>query len=239
VVIIRIKNFLLDLFSPKFCLGCGLYGVYICDNCANKISFLEVQKCPTCRRDFVSGKFCRPACAKTFYFDQLLVCLEYKRGSLFQKLMVRFKYKFSEDLCDFLGNILVIRFRVFESLTPYSREICVVPVPIHKQKLKKRGFNQTKLLADFFCKSFPKMIPCDCLRRTICHIEQAKLGRKERLTNLKGAIDLKEGFKDKIKGKFVLLIDDVSTTGSTLDECSKVLKENGAKYVCGLVLARG
>ncbi len=77
------------------------------------------------------------------------------------------------------------------------------------------------------------------MSREIYSEAQAKLNRQKRLKNLKNSIGFKEEFADKIKDKFVILIDDVATTGSTLNECSKVLKQFGAKYVCGLVLARG
>lgn len=230
----NIFKFILDLFFPRKCLECGEGTGYVCDRCKRHIFPLTVQKCPTCKRPNIFGKFCSSWCNKGFYFDQLLVCSTYEKEGLFQKLMVRFKYKFSEELADFFGNILIERFEDFKKLL-HCCDMIIVPVPVHKKKLKIRGFNQAKLLAE----KLSKFEVWDCLYRKKFRPDQAKLNRKERLVNLIDSIDLKEEFRDKLKEKIVLLIDDVVTTGSTLNECSKVLKRNGAKYICGLVLARG
>lgn len=230
----NIFQFILDLFFPRNCLECGEGTGYVCDRCKRHIIPLSVQKCPTCKRPNIFGKFCSPWCNKGFYFDQLLVCATYEKEGLFQKLMVRFKYKFSEELAEFFGNILVERFESFKKLLKFQ-DIILVPVPVHKKKLKTRGFNQAKLLANHI--SGHEV--WDCLYRKKFRPDQAKLNRKERLTNLIDSIDLKEEFTGKLEGKFILLIDDVVTTGSTLNECSKVLKRNGVQYICGLVLARG
>jgi predicted amidophosphoribosyltransferase len=79
----------------------------------------------------------------------------------------------------------------------------------------------------------------DCLIREEYSIGQAKLHRQERLKNLKGSIKFDQEFSNKIKNKFLILIDDVATTCTTINECSKVLKQFGARHICGLVLARG
>ncbi|MFH1284006.1 MAG: double zinc ribbon domain-containing protein [Candidatus Peregrinibacteria bacterium] len=237
---IGIKKFLLDLVFPKFCAGCGAEGDHICEKCLKKIRILKYQVCPSCRKINLNGRFCSGMCAEEFCFDQLLVCLEYRRGGLFQKLMVRFKYKFSRELKDFLGKIMADRFSEFQSLLPpLSGKIFVVPVPIHKKKLKIRGFNQTKLLAEILVRGAEKLRLCDCLKRHEYHADQAKLHKTERMKNLCGAVGICEGFGEILKSGVVLLIDDVATTGSTMNECGKVLKEAGAGYVCGLVLARG
>lgn len=242
----KIKNFVLDFFFPKFCLGCGCQGIYVCENCIKEIDYLKIQKCPACKRQNGVGTFCNERCAKCFYFDQMIVCVNYERDSLFQKLLIRYKYKFSGELNVVFGNILKVCFKNFCRFS-YGRaapaaaggQALVVPVPIHKRKFKKRGFNQAKLLAGFLVNNFPKLELYNCLHQKDYRPEQAKLKRKDRLVNLLGSIDLKDEFKEEIKGKFIFLIDDVATTGSTLNECSKVLKKAGARYVCGIVLARG
>ncbi|MBD3299842.1 MAG: hypothetical protein GF347_00640 [Candidatus Moranbacteria bacterium] len=149
--------------------------------------------------------------------------------------MIRFKYKFSKDLNEFLGKILVNCFREFKKKLPFGATL-VVPVPIHKKKLKKRGFNQSRLLAEILIKNFGELNLCDCLNRKEYHADQAKLDKNRRIRNLAGAMDIKNN-RD-LNGEVIILIDDVATTGSTLNECSKVLKKMGAKYICGIVLAR-
>ena len=152
----------------------------------------------------------------------MLVALRYEKNGLLKKLLVLFKYKYAEDLApvlaQFLKNLL-------------DEDFLLVPVPLDKRKLKQRGFNQSKLLAQ-------ELGPVtDCLKRKVHLKRQAGLTRKDRLNNLDGIFSLKAGFD--LKGKKLILIDDVATTGTTLNECSKVLKEAGVEFICALVLARG
>lgn len=237
----------LNLLFPKLCVGCKTPGDYLCGNCLKELSILKIQSCPNCRRKNFEGEFCSEKCAKGFYFDQLLVCMNYGNDSLLKKLIVQFKYKFSEELIEVLGKIIKHQFVYFSH--KFREGTLAVPVPLHKKRMNYRGFNQAGLLAQYLSRCFGGLEFCDCLWRENFYKPQAKLGKSLRLQNVKGTIllkeefckdDSKDGFRnDFIKGKTVILVDDVATTGSTLNECSRILKNAGAKYVCGLVLARG
>ncbi len=116
----------------------------------------------------------------------------------------------------------------------------VTCVPLHKSRLKKRGFNQSSLIAERVAEYLRIPFDENVLKRIRNTKIQSGLVRKERVKNTKGAFEvriLESEVKSQMKGKKVLLIDDVWTTGSTMRECIKVMKRNGAKKVWGLVLA--
>jgi len=113
----------------------------------------------------------------------------------------------------------------------------VVPVPLHPVKLRERQFNQSEVLAAYLAKKLNKKIVKDRLKRIKYTMPQTELKREQRLKNVNGAFRAKRdsNFEDKT----ILLVDDVLTTGATLNECAKALKDAGAKRVIAFALARG
>ena len=145
-----------------------------------------------------------------------------------QKLIRQFKYKYSRELCELFGEILrerIVRWGLTADV--------VVPVPTSRSRLRDRGFNQAELLSIKICSK--KVL--DCLVRLDSHSAQAKLSRAGRVKNLRGMVEIRDGFN--VVGKRALLVDDVATTLSTMKECARVLKSAGASSVCGVVIARG
>lgn len=112
----------------------------------------------------------------------------------------------------------------------------VVPVPLHPKKKRKRGFNQAEIIARELAKIKGVALVKDALAKVRVTPAQTSLLAEERRQNVKGAFGLKR--REKIEGKSVLLVDDVYTTGSTIRECSTVLKAGGAKEVRALTLAQ-
>lgn len=116
-----------------------------------------------------------------------------------------------------------------------SKDIVFIPVPLHRRRRKERGFNQAELIALAIAKQVEHTLDSEVIIRIRYTIPQATLGREGRLSNLHGAFQLK---KKPIPGTCYLLIDDVSSTRATLEECAKVLREGGATMVGAYVLAR-
>jgi competence protein ComFC len=231
----NIINGIFELLFPKRCLGCNEVGSFLCGECLKEVRFLEKQLCPNCKKESFAGMFCRKECGNEFFFDQLIVCSEYEKTSVLRKLITTFKYKFVEELCTLLGEMLRTQMTYFSQFQDFSGFL-IVPVPLHKKRLKFRGFNQAKVLGEYLGKIMG--IPLfDCLKRVKFEKTQAKLKRKERLSNLKNAFEMKA--EENVMGKSILLLDDVATTGTTLNECSRILKDFGAKYICCLTIARG
>lgn len=198
-------------------------------------------ECIGCKRNTPFGQTCF-LCAKTNPVDQLLIVADYK-NSLVEKSLKFLKYRFISDLEQPLSVLmkkylkwltLDKKFNVFET-SPL-----LVPVPLHPRRLNWRGFNQSELLAKDIADTFQMEMAGDVIERTVNAIPQAGIKEKEeRLKNLNGIFKIRKNHSCDLLGREVLLIDDVCTTGATLNECAKVLKANGTSKVIGLVVARG
>ncbi|MDP3731107.1 MAG: ComF family protein [bacterium] len=158
-----------------------------------------------------------------------------------KKILWAFKYQFIKDLAKPLVRLLSVYLRhkkMDKFMETYRREILVIPVPLHFRRLNWRSYNQSELLARELCSEFGLNMQSDTLLRLKHHKPQAELGDKqERIKNAKNIFYCRQ--PDKIKNKTIILVDDISTTGSTLDECAKILKQSGAEKVIGLVVAKG
>ncbi|KKR02634.1 MAG: Phosphoribosyltransferase [Candidatus Yanofskybacteria bacterium GW2011_GWA1_39_13] len=230
---------LLDTIFPIRCIDCGDFGDYVCRGCLGAIPTKKSFECIGCKRNTPFGQTCF-LCTKTNPADQLLIVADYK-NHLVEKTLKFFKYKFISDLEQPLSVLikkylkwltLDKKFNVFES------NPLLIPVPLHLRRLNWRGFNQSELLAKNISDTFQMEMAVDVVERTINATPQADIKeREERLKNLNGIFRIKN--KEKIIGREVLLVDDVCTTGATLNECAKILKAGGASRVVALVVARG
>ena len=124
----------------------------------------------------------------------------------------------------------------FTSAGRCPKILVIVPVPLHRNRLRNRGFNQAQILAEVVSKKFGIPV-ASVLTRTKDTVPQFNLGRELRQDNVKDSFAVRSDL-DTIKNKTIVLIDDVTTTGSTIGECAKVLKNNGAKEIWALVLAK-
>lgn len=235
----RVCNWLSDLIFPIQCIGCGKFGDYVCRGCLGAISIKKPFECIGCKRNTPFGQTCF-LCAKTNSIDQLLIVADYK-NSLVEKSLKFLKYRFISDLERPL-SVLMKKYLKWMTLDKkfnvFQANPLLIPVPLHPRRLNWRGFNQSELLAKDIADTFQMEMADDVIERTVNTIPQADVKeREERLKNLNGIFRVKNG--TSIAGREILLIDDVCTTGTTLNECAKVLKANGASRVVGLVVARG
>jgi competence protein ComFC len=235
----RISSWLSDLIFPIRCIGCRKFGDYICRGCLGAISIKKTFECIGCKRSTPLGQTCF-LCAKTNSVDQLLIIADYK-NPLVEKSLKFLKYRFISDL---ERPLLVLIKKYLKWLTldkkfnVFGVNPLLIPVPLHSRRLNWRGFNQSELLAKNLADTFQMEMAGDVIERTINATPQADIKeRDKRLKNLRGIFKVLN--KDKIVGREVLLVDDICTTGATLNECAKVLKENGTGRVIALVVARG
>jgi ComF family protein len=232
--------FTLDLLFPLRCLGCRRTGAWICTTCFDHIPRRLEQRCPTClRRITPAGQLCFQCRDTTSSALDGLFVASYYQNSLLPHAIHTFKYRFIPDLALPLGTLLAKTLEHSTVLLPDA----IIPVPLHRRRLRFRGFNQSELLARTLAQTltpeleYPVLI--DVLLRTRHTKPQMKTStRAERLTNLKDAFALGEDKQTTIAGKSLWLIDDVATTGTTLTECATILKRHGATSVFGIVLAR-
>lgn len=228
--------FLKDLLFPKFCLGCGFLGAYICPNCQNKLSYLEKDACLYCSRGSLYG-FTHPVCKRNLGVDACLSLFYY--NNFLKKIIKDIKYRLATDV--FRELCLVIKPENLEKIKIYKNlfpdRLLLQPIPLHPKKLRTRGFNQAKIIADFF-NQILKLPATNCLLRKKDTLSQAQLKKnQERYANMRGAFGVNT---EKLeKNKVFVLVDDVATTGSTLKEATRALKARGVEKVFAIVLAKG
>lgn len=239
----KITTFILDTLFPVACFFCQKKDFWLCDECLNKISLLPFQLCPYCEKEASSGGHICEKCKKRALekntplpLDALICAVKYSDISRFVHL---FKYNFISDLGAPLGKIIIKNFLKNNLPLPDL----IIPIPIHKRKLKWRGFNQAEILAQTVSQNLtPGFILPVCLNILIRQKNtraQIKIKNySERLANVRDIFAILPKKEDLLRDKKILLIDDIATTGATLFECAKNLKSAGAKKVYGAVIAR-
>lgn len=231
----RSKNFFLGLLFPNFCLGCREEGDYLCQDCQATLEILEYQYC-LCKSPLRLPKAGKCKSCRSKKLNGLYFALNY-RSPFAQKLIHQFKYEpLVKELTKPLASLIIAHFQLLANPPDFSNFI-IIPIPLEKKRLKWRGFNQAEELAKELSSSLKILLSSDCLIKIKETLPQVDLSAKEREENPKGAFLLKKG--DETKGRKVLLVDDVYTTGATMEEAARVLKEAGAKEVWGVVVARG
>lgn len=215
-------KYILDLLFPKNCVLCDTQGSLFCENCKNtKLRYYKKQFCHVCKKEVASG-FVHNDCKSKSNLDGVLIAVHYNNSA--KVIIEEIKYNLYFSIVSELGKLM-------RQVYINSGIDCkvIIPVPLHKFKENFRGFNQAELLAK------EMGIPIiNCLSRIKNTKTQVNLNRAQRIENLKDVFKLKE----KLEASDVLLVDDIMTTGTTLEECSKVLKKSGVKRVYGLVFAR-
>ena len=144
-------------------------------------------------------------------------------------------YKFNEKsyIYETFVNFVLKNKKIFEKLKTYDT---IIPVPISRKRMKERGYNQSLLIAKKISKELEITLHANCLFKTKNIIEQSKLNKEQRLQNIQNVYELKN--KQILKNKTILLVDDIYTTGSTVQECSKILRQAEPKKIDVLVLAK-
>ena len=157
---------------------------------------------------------------------------EYK--GIIPTAIYRFKYAGRKTLAPALSRLLEGAWNYFKELQTSD---LLIPVPLHQSNKHHRGFNQAELLAIHLSSTIGRPVLSNTLSRTRKTKPQYRLGKEERRKNIIDSFSFK-GSLDLVKGKRILLIDDICTTGSTFNECAKILRKVGAQNVCALALAR-
>jgi competence protein ComFC len=226
-----------NLCYPPFCISCrtSLEQGLLCQDCLDSAVRIEAPFCQICSRPY-TGVFGAPfACPDCEDHPPAFDCVatRYQATGIVRDLIHRFKYSGEFHLRNLLVNWLEEALndpRV--STEPFDS---LVPVPLHPTRIRERGYDQIAALVGLLAERSRRPV-CLCLRRSRYTESQTRFSRKERLQNLQNAFELRKG--TSVLGKRLLLVDDVLTTGSTLDECARVLKSHGAKSVCAVTVAR-
>lgn len=228
----KIWNVLLDLLFPKACFGCGIEGTICCDTCLRKIVREPYQRCPACHTKSENGRT-HSKCHEISYLDFLLISCYYSKNPVLKKLISLLKYR--GDLHDSPMILGLLMKTTLEDRMRYVRNFTIIPVPLHWRRRAFRGFNQSELLSRTVAKHIPSLIiDTEVLKRERYTTPQVAVkSREHRMKNLSGCFEVTKN----IAGKNFLLVDDVCTTGTTLEECAKALKSHGARNVGAIVVA--
>src|SRR5437764_15210078 len=227
-----------SLLYPPVCTICGANvraSEYLCDQCEAKTARVIAPFCQKCSEPFegaITGTFTCANCAhRTIYFDAAVAA--YRGRGIVRQIIHDFKYGRQIHLRHLVARWLCAAFDD-ERLRGRKFDM-IVPVPLHPARQRERGFNQASLLAELLTAQIS--IPCKpVLKRVRYTTTQTALDRAERMENLHNAFRLRRNAN--VRGLHVLLIDDVLTTGSTLNECAHVLKSAGAISVHAATAAR-
>jgi len=224
-----LKEAALDLILPKRCLGCDKEGAYICSSCARKLPKVLPPVCPLCGIPQINQSLC-PSCTKHHYqIDGIRSPFRFE--GMVRQAVYQFKYNNLRDIAQTLAELMA----EYIKDNPVPGEI-LVPVPLHSKRLKRRGYNQSQLLARELGKITGMQVATDYLQRTRPTPPQTDTaGLQQRLENVSGAFT---AGALRLKKQPVILIDDVATSGATLNACAMALKQAGAATVWGLTLAR-
>jgi len=222
----------LQLLFPDQCCVCGRGNRLLCMRCVEQVRVFDTQYCLHCFGVSEDGRSCtRCAVQASSPLDFLLVGTSYKHSPIVARIIKTLKYKALKRSSNSIPLSLFSALRSFVSRS--SKRVILVPVPLHKQRKKERGFNQAEILAQIAADFCGIEVVC-MLERTIHTRPQANLQRDERLTNVQGVFSLVGPLEDVL----YVIVDDVSTTRATLESCASVFREAGAKNIGGFVLAR-
>ena len=217
---------LLDIIFPRHCIVCGeiLSGEEkdICLNCLVRMPLIETRTLAEIEKIFWG----------IVPIERVASYIYYRKGSPYNRLLHHIKYKERPDVGVRLATNAATELKsrgFFEGVD------AIVPLPLSKKKLKKRGYNQCDYIAQGIAKVTGIEIIDDCVVRNKANETQTHKSRDERWKNVEGIFSIINN--EKIKNKHILLIDDVFTTGSTINACAKVLKKNGALAVYAATLS--
>lgn len=207
---------IMDIIYPKKCGFCNIINEeYTCKKCKKKLEYI-----------YTEDKVIK---VENKYFDYMISAYFYE--DIIRRKILEFKFLNKKYLYKSLSEKLVNDLRGYDKLFD-----CIVYVPVSLKRYLERGYNQAYLIAMYISKELNKTLVRFGIIKIKNNNKQSKLGMEQRITNVKDVYRVV--FKNKIKGKRILLIDDIYTTGATVNECSKVLKEAGAKEIFVATIAK-
>lgn len=228
---------LLDFALPPRCPGCGAITAEphrFCLDCWRSLSFLAEPCCACCGIPFAypaeAEALCGRCLAQPPAFDRLRAAVAY--GEVSRQVALRLKYSGRPGLAETLAHFML------RHLRPGDVEPLLVPVPLHRWRIWKRGYNQAALIASALSRRAGLPVGLDLLSRTRATPPLRGLGRRERALAVRGAFEVPPRARDRLAGRPVLLVDDVYTSGATAAACARALKRGGAASVDVLCWAR-
>lgn len=233
----RLKAALLDLLYPPRCAGCDRRGAWFCAACMAQLERIAPAHCALCGEPLAAtptppARALCPRCRTHPLTLDGLRFAAYFAGPL-RPAVHQLKYRHCRAVAPALGHLIADAFRA----APFPCEL-LIPVPLHAQRLRERGYNQAALLAQAVGAELAVPVQPTALVRCRATRSQVTLGAQERRDNVRGAFAVPPPAIASVQGRAVAVVDDVCTTGATLEACAAALRQAGATSVWGLTLGR-
>ncbi len=237
-----LKN-LIDIIYPPRCHICRDFlpgdlsenkSIFFCQACSADFTKITSPLCTVCSAPLDRSQedhLCEDCLRKRPYYEKIYACYLYD-GAIMDAIH-QFKYGSKSFLAESLGLLFA---QFVENWIQRADDLLTIPVPLHPKRLRERCFNQSLLLARIIATKMDSELDFLSLRRVKYTMPQTGLGKKERQKNVRHAFQVIK--PDAVDGRTVLLVDDVATTGNTLNECARTLRKSGCRNVYGLVLAK-
>ena len=230
-------DFLLDMVFPRRCPVCDdvlpFGGELICSGCRERLQYVEEPRCRKCGKALYdeTGEYCADCRETAHFFNRAVSAFVYNDAA--RDAVFRFKYRGRQEYARFFAESIWQRLK--DDIGSFNAP-ALIPVPIHKERLKKRGYNQAALLAKELSKLSGYPVYDKIIRRVRNTAPQKNLSRAERMKNMKRAFTI-SGNVVELTG--AVIVDDIYTTGSTVDEMSKVLKSAGMRDIYVVTVCSG
>ena len=226
-----IISFIKNIIAPKHCYSCNLEWYFLCPKCLSKLSNYK-PICYACKKPSKNFEV-HKNCKNKIYFDNLLILTKYNTP-LIQKLIKDSKFYSKKDI---LEDFWIYLSNLFEKNFKLERNSIVSPVPMNYFRKIKRWYNHSEVLSKIISKKLNLLMENNLVKRIKNTRQQSKLSRKDRLLNLANSFKIRKNKIDTIDKKEIILIDDVVSTWTTLNEISKLLKKHWAKKIICLVIS--
>lgn len=231
---------LLNFLFPPFCLVCGSRtaeenNLLICNDCFRGITLISRPSCVRCGRPFLTAEGDDHVCGACLHSKSTITSVKALGvyDETLRRLIHLIKYKGRFAAVSVLRGLLEGQALLRDYVTAHD---IIVPVPLHKRRLRERGFNQAVLWGTVVGGTFRIPVQCNAVLRNRWTAPQVRLHGTERMNNVRNAFSVRK--PSSLKNAAVLLVDDVYTTGATMNECARVIRKAGAWRVDGLVIAR-
>jgi len=223
----RAGNAVLDLIFPPRCPGCGRLGELFCDACRSQVEPITGPVCPRCGRPTERAELCNSCRQSASHLDRIVSAVVF--AGPIRAAIHELKYNNGRALAAPLAAYLVDAWQGADMTAD-----CIVPVPLHARRQAERGYNQSALLARALSRSVGVPLDEKLVIRHKATQQQALLNAAQRRENVRDAF----ACRGPANGRQIVLVDDVCTTGSTLEACAAALRAAGAAHVSALTLAR-
>ncbi len=230
----RILDFIKDLISPKRCYNCKKKSSYLCLDCVFKIWYHK-EICPVCKtysKDFLVHSYCEN---QKKYYDQVIILFNYN-NQVIQKLIKDLKYYNRKDISQDIAYYLKEKLYLHNKNIDISKTIIIFP-PSYFLKKFIRWYNQAELISYYLSKETKIPYNSKIFKKLKWTKSQSKLSKNDRVNNIKWAFLLNQKEFFKYKDYDFIIVDDVFSTGSTINELSKILKQNWVKHIIALIFA--